>query len=207
MMYVGLDLGQAVDYTAVAVLEQTGEPPTAWYAVRWLERWRGVSYPEQVARMAKLLAAAELADCAFIVDQTGVGRAVVDMLKAAGLCPTGISIHGGDAVTHQGDEWRVPKRDLVSTVAVLLQTRRLQIVRSLAHADTLTHELVNFRVTIDPRTAHDSYAAWREGTHDDLVLAVALASWAAEARVGGRAHVWLLGGLDEVDAATGEFRW
>ncbi len=29
-------------------------------------------------------------------------------------------------------------------------------------------------------TAHDSYEAWREGDHDDLMLSVALACWAGE---------------------------
>ncbi len=33
---------------------------------------------------------------------------------------------------------------------------------------------------IDSKTAHDSYEAWREGVHDDLVLSVALACWTAE---------------------------
>ena len=28
-------------------------------------------------------------------------------------------------------------------------------------------------------SGHESFAAWREGTHDDLVLAVALACWRA----------------------------
>jgi hypothetical protein len=28
--------------------------------------------------------------------------------------------------------------------------------------------------------AHDSYGAWREGAHDDLVLAVAVAAWYGE---------------------------
>jgi len=35
-------------------------------------------------------------------------------------------------------------------------------------------------VKIDPRTAHDSYSHWREGDHDDLVLATALACWFRE---------------------------
>ena len=33
---------------------------------------------------------------------------------------------------------------------------------------------------IDPLTAHDSYGAWREGAHDELVLAVAVACWYGE---------------------------
>ncbi|MDD1753960.1 MAG: hypothetical protein LUQ38_12840 [Methanotrichaceae archaeon] len=43
-------------------------------------------------------------------------------------------------------------------------------------------ELLNFKVKIDPQTAHDSYSAWRESEHDDLVLSVALACWYAETR-------------------------
>jgi hypothetical protein len=37
---------------------------------------------------------------------------------------------------------------------------------------------------IDLTTGHDSYGQWREGQHDDLVLAVALATWWAETRHG-----------------------
>jgi hypothetical protein len=44
---------------------------------------------------------------------------------------------------------------------------------------TLSRELPAFRVTIDPKTAHDSYSAWRERNHDDLVLALALPCWYA----------------------------
>src|SRR5258708_1585003 len=121
MMYVGLDLGQVQDYTALAVVEQTGEHPTARYAGRHLERWGQISYREQVSRVVQLWRATELAQRALVVDQTGVGRAPFDMLKIAGVHPVGISIHGGDKVSGSGQEYRVPKRDLVSTVAVLLQ--------------------------------------------------------------------------------------
>jgi hypothetical protein len=46
----------------------------------------------------------------------------------------------------------------------------------------LVQELLAFRVKIDPLTAHDSYGTWREGAHDDLVLATAVAAWWAERR-------------------------
>ena len=62
----------------------------------------------------------------------------------------------------------------------LLQTKRLKIAQSLPMADTLVQELLNFKEKIDPKTAHDSYAAWREGIHDDLVLATAVACWYGE---------------------------
>jgi hypothetical protein len=90
-----------------------------------------------------------------------------------------IQITGGDTVTRDGNLTRVPKRDLVSAAQVALQTGRLKIAASLPDAATLTRELESFQVKINLDTAHDSYGAWREGSHDDLVLAVALALWIA----------------------------
>jgi hypothetical protein len=46
----------------------------------------------------------------------------------------------------------------------------------------LVKELENFKVKVSTRTAHDSYEAWRESDHDDLVLALALACWWRERR-------------------------
>lgn len=112
-----------------------------------------------------------------VLDLTGTGRPIWDMFREAGLQPVGVTIHGGDAVSRDGHGWRVPKRELVSVVSAGLQSRRLQIAAGLPLADVLRHELQNFRITIDPRTAHDSYAAWRESDHDDLVLSVAMGAW------------------------------
>jgi hypothetical protein len=39
--------------------------------------------------------------------------------------------------------------------------------------------LTTFRVKITP-AADEVFGAWREGAHDDLVLAVAIAVWQAE---------------------------
>jgi hypothetical protein len=75
---------------------------------------------------------------------------------------------------------RVPKRDLVAAVQTLLQNGRLRIAERLTLADVLRKELLNFRVRVDPKTAHDSYSHWREADHDDLVLAVACAAWYRE---------------------------
>lgn len=121
---------------------------------------------------------------ALVVDKTGVGAGVVDYMRDKGLRPTPVTIHGGNRVIwepwHVGGGVRVPKRDLVSAVEVLLQNGRLEIAPELEHARLLKQELLNFKVKIDPKTAHDSYEHWREGDHDDLVLAVALAAWRRE---------------------------
>ena len=102
-----------------------------------------------------------------------------------------VTITGGDTVVkvdtvryfepeYRVPEYRVPKRDLVSTLQVLLQNDWLKIAEGLSLAKILTREMQNFRTKISLATGHDSYEAWREGDHDDLVLAVALACWYAK---------------------------
>ncbi len=182
--YLGLDLGQAADYTALAILEKTpGEQPdAARYDCRHLERLKlGTSYPAVAERVGAMLATPELRGrTALVVDATGVGRPVVDMLRRLALKPVPITITGGDKASHDAGGWRVPKRDLVSVVQVLLQTERLRFAAALPTVPTLVQELLAFRVKISADTAHDSYGAWREGAHDDLVLAVAVAAWYGE---------------------------
>lgn len=208
--FLGLDLAQVQDYTALAGIKRIaaplprGDPGPAQYHVGYLERVRGVPYPEIVSRVQGVVGRPELVTWrdgwtpgqpeaqlpTLVVDRTGVGAAVFDMLRDAKLAPIGITITGGadPAVGVQG--LSVPKRDLVATVQVLLQTGRLKIAEELQLASTLTRELLNFQVRIDPRTAHDSYGAWREGTHDDLVLAVALAVWYGESRKARDTSPW-----------------
>jgi hypothetical protein len=190
--YVGLDLGQAADYTAIAVLERTdgADGARARYALRHLERTRERPYPEIVARVVALLGEPALAGATLIVDATGVGAPVVDELRRAGVRPVAVTITGGDTVTHEGQAYRVPKRDLVSAVLMLLQQERLQVSAALPLADTLVRELLAFRVRINVRTGHDSYEAWREREHDDLVLSACLAAWYAEHQRPGPGIWW-----------------
>lgn len=191
--FAGLDLGQAVDHTALAIAERIeGRDGKSLYHVRHLERLPlGTSYPDQVQYVFDVLVQPPVAGkVTLALDQTGVGRPVADMFRYRPPCPVyAVNIHGGDSVTWDEKDKslvRVPKRDLVGVVQVLLQSGRLKIAQGLAESQTLVKELLNFKIKIDPQTAHDSYSAWRENVHDDLVLAVALACWLGEARGGGK---------------------
>jgi hypothetical protein len=62
----------------------------------------------------------------------------------------------------------------------LMQNKQLKIAQEMPLAETLRKELLNFKVKINIATGHDSYEAWREGDHDDLVLAVAMPCWCGE---------------------------
>jgi len=73
----------------------------------------------------------------------------------------------------------VPKKELVTCLQVVMQSRRLRIARGLHEAALLVRELQQFQVKITT-AANETFGVWREGQHDDLVLAVALACWWAE---------------------------
>jgi hypothetical protein len=187
----GLDLGQAQEFTALAILERfesAGDPAAPerkreWhYAIRHLERYAlGTSYPTVFERVVKLFASPPLSNSTLVVDQTGVGKAVVDMLRRArpkgNLRP--VTITGGSAVVPDGAGYHIPKKELVSVMQVLLQSRRLQVARTLPEASMLIKELENFRTKVTSST-NDAALDWRERPQDDLVLGVAIAAWMGE---------------------------
>lgn len=61
----------------------------------------------------------------------------------------------------------------------LVSGHRLRVANSLPSAVALVRELEWFKVRIG-KTGREKFGAQREGQHDDLVLAIALAAWAAE---------------------------
>jgi hypothetical protein len=175
----GLDLGQAADYTALVVAEQIEAADGNHHAVRHLERFNlGTSYPQVVRRVTDLLQTAPLNEqTPLVLDATGCGRPIADMFYHLSELVR-VIITAGDQVTYDGGFTRVPKRDLVGAVQRLLQEGRLKFA-DLPLRDTLVSELRSFKAKITD-AANDTYGCWREGQHDDLVLALALAVWWAE---------------------------
>jgi hypothetical protein len=191
--FVGLDLGQTSDYTASAVIQavhvrgeaSSGQKVDRELHLRHLERYPlRTPYPEMVDRVATMIAAVEGASgestAELLVDATGVGKPVTDLLRERGLRFRAVTITGGDKPSRAGVEHRVPKRDLIAALEVPFHTGELKIAAGLMLWPTLREELLNFRRKVNLKTAHDSYEAWREGDHDDLVLAAALAAWGAQ---------------------------
>ena len=118
------------------------------------------------------------------VDATGVGLAVVQILRRAKLPISRlvpITITSGHTTNQRPDGgFNVPKAELVSSTQSPLQGKRLTIAPALKEAKTLRTELSNFKVKINLASATESFEAWREGQHDDLVLAVCMAVWLGE---------------------------
>ena len=86
-IFVGVDLGQAHDYTAIVVVE--GCQYHDFYRVVSLERMRHVDYPIIVKRGEDIVNSYVRTgeNTHLIVDKTGVGAPVVDLMFAKNLNP------------------------------------------------------------------------------------------------------------------------
>lgn len=200
---VGIDLGQAHDPTAIAVIEHvhvrvqhlyrtrfSGEnladmnrEVSAYrpqYNVRHLERLPlGTHYPAQVAHIADLVRRAPLKDARVFYDFTGVGRPVGDLLHDAKIRNLNrVSLTGGKESSAQGDRHSVSKVDLVSRLQASLHTGELAIEQSLPDATTLARELADYRLNFT-QTGNAQFNA-RSGAHDDLLIATGLALYGTQ---------------------------
>jgi hypothetical protein len=113
MFFVGLDLGQKQDFSAVAVVERA-EREKAWLSpefrcmrVRYLERLPlGTPYVKVVSRVGEIMQHPALAgplrqQGRLVVDATGVGAPVVEMLRAIrpACLVTAVTITSGEHAT------------------------------------------------------------------------------------------------------------
>jgi len=184
MFFVGLDLGQKRDFSALAVVERV-DARLAWMGpapplgVRYLERMElGTPYPDVVARVCEILQDPKmLGQSHLVVDATGVGAPVMDLLRRARIRAniTAVTITGGDRAHSHGDQWHVPKQELLTGLESLMECGELRIAGKLREAGRLVKEFESMQVEARVN------GRWKiQGDHDDLVLALSLACWRAK---------------------------
>ncbi|MCK5614045.1 hypothetical protein KAR91_69925 [Candidatus Pacearchaeota archaeon] len=197
---LSVDLGSENDYTAFSLIKRVekiqdkGIPsfnsrpfrdePTIVIAELHLTHMERVPlktpYAKIVEKIGYIVNRPEFVDnIALVIDKTGVGIPVIQMMYQAGLAPIGISIHGGERVTTSKTDYGVPKRDLVTALLAAFQLRRFKMPppSKLPIIKEFSEELTNFQMKMNAKTGHDSYEAWLERIHDDLVISAALGVW------------------------------
>lgn len=194
--YIGLDLGQRRDYSALACMEITwrndGRCPVT-YEWRFtptlnllaLDRFPlGTDYEEIPRMLHRRVDQINSLPCAFthanpakhvIIDGGGPGPPVIDRIRRSmsGLVnvrPVIITAGKGQS-TLTGGYTGVPRRSLISNVLLLMSNRTLQMPPDLHNRELLETEFANLAGgSTQPATAD---------AHDDLVIAVCLGAWAA----------------------------
>ncbi len=194
---VAVDLGKQADYTAINVGERLWKPiepgVPGWVntdlqqqlykpflRLLHLERLPlGMDYIEQCRRIASVVRAAG-PDTRVVVDKSGVGDPVVDILRQR-IDVVGVRITGG--VGEKPDDtrcsdWSVSKLLLVSMTQACFHRKAIRINAKMPMAALLVRELQNFQA--NPTAAGNMTFSARAGQHDDIVLSLALLIWEAE---------------------------
>lgn len=201
---VGVDIGQAQDPTALCAIEGVfwrihprwaadhrwpfpgvslseqrieqinAARPSNELRVRMLQRLPlGLSYIDQCVLLAEVLARPALAEATVWLDATGVGKPISDLFRRAGVKHSPVWITGGRDEQQHGPGVSVPKIQLISRLQAALHSGELKIAKALPEAVAFTRELQEFRVSWT-EMGNMRFGA-RQGAHDDLVLAAALA--------------------------------
>lgn len=103
-------------------------------------------------------------------------RERLDLSRAGGPTFIPTLITSGAASHWVESALAVPKAGLVSAMDTLLSFSRLWVAPDLLLWPVLAQELRDFRVK-RTETGRETFAAGREGEHDDLVLSLSLACW------------------------------
>jgi hypothetical protein len=163
MISIGVDIGQAKDFTVIAVVDAG--------VLRFLQRMPlGVKFQEMVDRVTEIHG--KLKDARVAVDATGVGRPVIELFKIP-VIP--VTTTPGTQGPHWGEYGLyVSKQFLISKFAVAIENGSFSISKGI-DAEALHKELRAYKQKIT-NNATVTYEAMREKDHDDMVSACALAN-------------------------------
>ena len=149
-----------------------------WNVLRHLQRVPlHTPYPDVVELVRRLVSMPDLARwTTLVVDATGVGNPVVDLLRQAKLpCSlVPVTISSGDRESSDARGYSVPKRDLIVGLQVAFQKRWIRMAGRTKELEAFRKELMDIRLHVSEQTGYERYAA---PGHDDLALAAALAWW------------------------------
>lgn len=191
---VGIDLGTQIDNTAVTIIHEQIRPLNTWgpdqrqllappeRAIVAAYRLRlGLDYSKIADHIVALREnSALLGDATFAIDLTGLGRPVASLLRERGFSDfVGIVITSGDQAREVSfEEWRVAKSYLVGGLSAALSNGKLLAAEGLPDAAELRRQMEDYQVEVTASGHVTANAA--SGSHDDMVIATALAWFAAE---------------------------
>ena len=100
------------------------------------------------------------------------------MFRAKGVCPVAASITAGNSLSAAAGVYHLGKARLIGMFLAAFDSGRVQINPNLPIYPQLERELINYRAEITDQ----GYAKFeaRQGEHDDLLFALALAVWWGE---------------------------
>jgi hypothetical protein len=164
---LGIDWGRKLDFTVVAVLDATVKPAKLVY----LQRWQGTGWETQAKEVAAICA--KFQPWRIIADGNSIGDPLAETLQTEIRAAVGAA--GGRVPTVERFTFGAEsKGKLIDRLTLGLSGRGVQYP---AHR-VLLSELRGFEYGAAGAAGRAKMGA-RSGAHDDVVIALALAWWAA----------------------------
>ena len=202
--WLGVDLAQAQDWTALVVVKDECLPTWNGGAqvlgerqrtIVFADKFRAVAYPDVVSHVIATMARQPLTGrTQLVIDATGLGRVVSDLFAEARIEHTAIQIVVGQEWRRRDRFVNVGKHALLECLSVRFAARELALSAGLALRDDLMAELETFRLETT-RAGQPVITQGQAGHHHgDLSIATACAVFASEHLVPGLIEVVKLRG-------------
>ncbi len=114
----------------------------------------------------------------FVLDATGVGVAVRDMMRVKGIPVKPITITLGETITRQGPSIHLGKARLIGKFLGAFDSGKVHVNPSMAIWPQLEHEMLACRAEMSVQGRAKFSAP--ENEHDDMLFSLALAVWYGE---------------------------
>lgn len=206
-----VDIAKKRDYTTIQIYrdakstihhpEESGRPDqiVSFLDLVYQAKLQAIRYTEQARIVYDLLNRVKmLHNTQLLVDGTGVGEAVVDIMRETGLNPLPIVFTGGSSVRAVYEEFgkvfgggnsqtfsraqilkemHVPKEDLVHAGMLMIQQNRLRLAAHLQHEDDFKRQMESFKGKVNEATGHRKFENESDDIHDDFVVTFLMAAW------------------------------
>jgi hypothetical protein len=208
-----VDIAKKRDYTTIQIYrdspdvrhfpQESGRDPMVinYLDLIYQTKMQAVRYTDQVRIIRDLLNHLDLIkNCQLIVDGTGVGEPIVDMMRENGLMPFPIVFTGGTEArpvyadfgkvfggssasfgrfmgTQVLKEMHVPKEDLVHAGMIIMQQKRMRFASNLQHVEDFKLQVARFKGPVNEKSGHRSYNNETDDIHDDFVVTYLMAAW------------------------------
>lgn len=189
---ISIDIAKKEDRTVIAIGQKANEftgdgRVTSFLNVLDMQMIEHLSYPDLARYIKRLDLNADLhGNNDLLVDSTGVGEAVCDLLEDIGLSPERIIFTGGDTSRISGQknaagfitrmQTNVPKHELVDTLQMCLQERRIRLAEGIPFEQDIRKQFSHF-VGVMSKSKNMIYNNDSDDVHDDIVCAMAMMAW------------------------------
>jgi phage FluMu gp28-like protein len=191
--FCGCDLGRKRDPSTLAIIEVQYTGSGRLYVVSYLKRFTlSMYYSDISAKLAKTdeslkrIAAkkGKKASNTFILDATGLGAPICELVEkklGSNADLKRVYITGGINTTEGSEynEYHVPKGQLISGLMAAFDSKSIYMTRRSNEIGQIKTELAEFQIHIT-EAGRDHFDDRGKGHHSDLVIALALAVWAAD---------------------------